>query len=402
MPRKVLSPVRHCSGFLIILLTTLGSLSGCALPYYAQAASGELAILRHERPITQVLARPTTPAAVKNRLLYVLRVRRFAQQQLDLPLHGNYRDYVNLHRPYAVWNVFAARPLSLTLKHWCFPIIGCVAYRGYFAEARAYRYAHRLQQQGYDVFVGGVPAYATLDYLHDPVLSTFLGASRGTIAHMIFHELSHDLIFIPNATTFDESFADTVAGVGVRRFLKAQGTPAERRRYAQEHRRRKEVAALMNACRARLKRLYRKQGMPRAERLREKRADYRALAAGFAALSTRWHGNHGFGAFFHQGFNNAILGAYVSYESLVPAFQRLLTLENGNLPAFFRAVRWYGRLPSALRDRALKSRHNLVSRLPALHEAQIRSTIPVHRSRLLGLQRPRLARPIQHGMHNQA
>lgn len=359
--------------------------------------------MSHERPIARVLADPRTPVAVKRRLRYVLRVRRFAEHRLDLPLHGNYRDYVRLHRPYVVWNVFAAPPLTLTLKRWCFPVAGCVAYRGYFARARAYRYAARLKKRGYDVYVGGVPAYATLGYLHDPVLSSFLDESRPGIAHTIFHELTHDLFYVQNATTFDESFADTVAAVGVKRFLKDEGTPIERRDYARQMRRRAEVMALLRQCRQRLGRLYAKTDITRSEKLRDKQAILRDLTVGFEGLVRRWHGSHGFAAFFHRPFNNAVLGAYASYQKLVPAFRRLLTLENGNLDAFYRAVRWYGRLPAALRDRSLRSRRNLVGRLPAFQETKGRGKpVDLRQSSALGAHGARLPGTVEHGAHDES
>lgn len=402
MPREVLSQDRHCIRFLLILLLTMASLSGCALPYYAQAVGGQLAIMNRERPIAEILTKPSAPVALKHRLRYVLRLRRFAEQKLDLPLHGNYRDYVSLHRPYVVWNVFAARPLSLTLKRWCFPIAGCVAYRGYFAQTRAYRYAAHLKKRGYDVFVGGVPAYATLGYLHDPVLSSFLDESRPRIAHTIFHELAHDLLYVQNATTFDESFADTVAAVGVKRFLKDEGTPAEREDYARQDRRRKAVMALVRQCHRRLQQLYARTGLSRTEKLQEKQVIIRQLKAGFTRLAGRWHGTHGFAAFFHLPFNNAVLGAYASYQQLVPAFRRLLALENGNLEAFYRVVRWYGRLPAPLRDRELRSRRDLVSRLSAFQQTKGRESVKLRRPADVGAYGTGLTGPVEHGAHDES
>ncbi len=399
MPRSR-SGSRHCNGFALAVLAAL-ALTGCALPYYAQAISGQMGIMERERPIARVLRDARTPRAVKHRLRYVLAVRRFARTHLHLPLHGDYRDYADLHRAAVVWNVFAAPRLSLTLKRWCFPVAGCVAYRGDFSWKRAVHSAQRLRKRGYDVFVAPVPAYATLGYFRDPVLSTFLDESRPEIAHLIFHELSHDLLYVPGATTFDESFADTVADVGVQRFLQAEGTLAERRAYARGRRRRREVAALLQTCRARLARVYRDTALPVSVRLRDKRRIFRALHAAWLRLETRWGGNHGFGAFFAQRFNNATLGAYASYHQLVPAFRRLLALEGGHLKSFYRAARWYARLPRPLRDRELASRRGLIGRLPALHKPQVRThALKVDRPRPLGVHGPRLARAIEHRAHD--
>ncbi len=400
MPRKRIGLAWHCIGFASVLLGAC-ALSGCALPYYTQAIGGEIGIMRAERPIARVLADPTTPAALKERLRYVLTVRRFARDRLGLPLHGDYREYADLHRPYAVWNVFAARPFRLALKRWCFPFAGCVAYRGYFSRQAALHYARGLKRRGYDVFVGGVPAFATLGYLRDPVLSTFIGYGRTTIAHIIFHELGHDLIYVRNATTFDESFADTLAAVGVRRFLRHEGTAGERAAYRRRRARHEEVVALMRACRTRLARLYADPALNARERARAKRAAFEALRRGFLGLARDWHGDHGYGGFFRGPLNNALLGAYMSYESLVPAFRRLLVLEDGDLPAFFRAVRWYARLPAPLRDRELRSRRGLVERLPALQQTKARRALQRPREHVMGTQGPRLTGPVEHRPHDQ-
>ncbi len=399
MPRDKIGLVPHCIGFPAVLLATC-VLSGCTLPYYAQAIGGEAAIMRAEHPITRVLADPAAAPALKDRLRYVLAVRRFARQRLGLALHGDYRAYADLHRPYAVWNVFAARSFRLTLKRWCVPFAGCVTYRGYFSQQAAMRYARRLARQGYDVFVGGVPAFATLGYLRDPVLSTFIGYRRTTVAHIIFHELAHDLLYVPNATTFDESFADTVAAVGVGRFLRDEGTASERLAYQRRRVRHKEVLALVRACRARLARLYADPVLSLSERARAKQAAFQALRRGFLGLARDWHGDHGYGAFFRGPLNNAVLGAYISYEGLVPAFRRLLALENGDLPMFFRAVRWYARLPASLRDRELDSRRGLVERLPPFQQTKIRHALQGPRTRIMGTQGPRLSRPVEHRPHD--
>ncbi|MHB1565750.1 MAG: aminopeptidase [Acidiferrobacter sp.] len=351
--------MRYCTGLrrlLPVLWATMAAgLSGCALPYYGQAIAGQWTILTQAQPISRIIANPQTPPALRARLRYVEQVRQFARHTLHLPLHGDYRDYVNLHRPYVVWNVFAAPPLSLALKQWCFPVVGCVAYRGYFHRAAARALAARLAKQGDDVYVAGVPAYATLGYFPDPVLNTFLNYPRTTIAHIIFHELSHDLIYIPSATTFDESFADTVASVGVRRFVRRYGDLRMQTRYRIRERRHREVTALLARCRRQLAAIYATPA-PVAAKLAAKAAALARLHRGFARLVQQWHGGHGYGGFFARPFNNAVLGAFASYTRLMPAFHRLLALEDGQLKPFYAAVRWYGRLPTAIRDRALQSR----------------------------------------------
>lgn len=393
---------RQCDYYTVLQRLMLGGLlccTGCSLPYYAQAIHGQWALETSTRPITAVLHDPTASVALKNRLRYVLLVRRFARRDLALPLHQNYRDYANLHRPYVVWNVVAAPRLHLTLKRWCFPIAGCVSYRGYFHASAAHAYAATLRAQGYDTYVAGVPAYATLGYLHDPVLNTFLDYPRTTIAHIIFHELSHDLLYIPNATLFDESFADTVADVGVHRFLRRYGSPADNARYRRRRRRQHAVTEALQQCQNHLMQIYHSK-ISHAQKLKAKQAAFIALREHFQALAQQWGGDHGYRAFFNQPFNNAVLGAYSNYTSLVPALRRLLRLENGNLRAFYVAARWYGQLPRILRNQALRTRTDIVRRWPTVHPTQrVRYPIKSRLNTRLSLKRPGLASTIYYRSH---
>ncbi len=366
--------MRHCNGFRFALLLVAALLGGCStLSYYDQAVGGQMGILARARPIGRVLTDRHTAPALRARLRFVRRVLRFARRDLGLPLHGDYRSYADLHRPYVVWNVFAAHTLSLRLKRWCFPIAGCVAYRGYFSRQAARHYAERLARRGYDVSVGGVPAYATLGYLPDPVLNTFIGYPRTTVAHIIFHELAHDLIYVPGATVFDESFADSVAAIGVARLVKASHDPAWLARYRRRQAHRRAVLQLLRAARRQLAAVYASHE-PVAEKLADKRRVLAGLHAGFWRLVRAWGGTDGYGHFFAQRFNNALLGALANYTDLRPAFHRLLALEQGHMRPFYEAVRWYSRLPAGLRDRALESRKDLVG-LPALQQVQRRALV---------------------------
>ncbi len=387
--------MRYCNGFRLALLLVAVTLGGCSgLPYYSQAVGGEMATLARARPISHVLDDRRTAPALRARLRFVERVLRFARRTLHLPVHGNYQSYANLHRPYAVWNVFAARPLSLQLKRWCFPIAGCVAYRGYFSRQAAQRYARRLAHRGYDVYVGGVPAYATLGYLPDPVLNTFIGYQRTTVAHLLFHELAHDLLYVPGATAFDESFADTVADVGVERLVRASGDLAWRARYRRRQRYRRAVLGLLRATHHRLAILYAGHKTV-AQKLAAKRRVLASLRAGFRRLTRQWGGTHGYGRFFARNFNNALLGALASYADLRPAFRRLLALEQGHMRHFYAAVRWYSRLPASLRDRALKSRSGLVG-LPAFQQVQ-RGPLMQKDTQVVRPHRARLPLTVHHG-----
>ena len=179
------------------------------------------------QPISRVIANPATPAPVRTQLEAVSEIREFASHELGLPDNGSYRSYADIGRPYVVWNVVAAPEFSVEAKQWCYPIVGCVAYRGYFAERRARSFADKLRRRGLEVSIGGVAAYSTLGHFDDPVLNTMLGWNDIELASIIFHELTHQLIYVPDDADFNEALATTVEEEGVRRWLHAQGRDAE-------------------------------------------------------------------------------------------------------------------------------------------------------------------------------
>ncbi|MEJ2657639.1 MAG: aminopeptidase [Desulfobacterales bacterium] len=204
-------------GFSIFLTATL---TGCSsIRYYGQLISGQISILNKRQPIHQILEEPDAPEKLKQKLKLILDIRKFAKDDLFLPADDQYLSYVALERRFAVWNVYATPEFSFSAKTWCYPIIGCAVYRGYFSETDAFNYAEQLKAKGYDVYIGGVVAYSTLGWFDDPVLSTFIYSSDIKLAALIFHELAHHLLYVPDDTTFNESFATTVEQVSLRRWL---------------------------------------------------------------------------------------------------------------------------------------------------------------------------------------
>jgi len=205
----------------VILLTPV--LMGCAgLRYYAQSIAGHMEVAFGSRPIVEVLGESDVPAEVADKLRLVLKIRRFASTELALPDNDSYLNYVDLKRPYVVWNVFAAPELSLEPRQWCFPMVGCVVYRGYYREERARQFAAVLQDQGDDIFVGGVPAYSTLGWFDDPLPSTVVHYSEAYLAGLIFHELAHQLVYVRDDAVFNESFATVVEMEGARRWFESR------------------------------------------------------------------------------------------------------------------------------------------------------------------------------------
>lgn len=312
-------------------------LNGCAeVDYYAQAIHGQFALLEAARPVDALSKSDRVDERLLRRLRLAEEIRIYAVEKLGLPDNGSYRKYADLKRAYVVWDVFAARPLSLRLKQSCFPIAGCVDYRGYYSHADAEQYARDLRRHGWETYTVGVPAYSTLGYFDDPLLNTFLFNPEAELARIIFHELAHQVVYVRGDTMFNESFAVTVAAVGVARWLRSHPRAAKAPDVADLHRR--AFRALIKRYRDRLAELY-ASSLPREQKEIEKRRIFREVRVSYAHLRASWGGYAGFDRWIDNGLNNAKFGAYADYSRWVPAFRALLAQQHGNLPAFYKAVK---------------------------------------------------------------
>ena len=331
--------------------------AGCStVDYLGQSASGHLHLLAAARPVKKVLADPALPAALRERLALTQEMRDFAVTELKLPDNRSYRSYADLKRSAAVWNVVAAPALSLRLETWCFPIVGCVGYRGYYDPAAAEAAAAPLRARGLDVDVYGVPAYSTLGWMNwiggDPLLNTFVNWPEGEVARLIFHELAHQVAYAAGDTTFNESFATAVETIGSRRWLDLHATPQVRERQALADARRHDFHVLVRAWRARLDAMYRSD-LPDAEKRVRKARMYAGMRADYAALKRdRWHGYAGYDKWFAEA-NNAAMGAQAAYDDEVGAFIQLFRAEGGDFTRFYAEVRRLAALPRAARDAAM-------------------------------------------------
>ncbi|CAM3565548.1 aminopeptidase [Deinococcus frigens] len=336
------------------VVALVAALSACSdVRYLAQAAGGQLDLLQRARPIADVLADSATDAEVRRKLELVGRVRAFATGELGLPDHGSFLKYVDVGRPAVVWNVFSAPPDGIDLRTSCFPIAGCVTYRGYFHEAAARAYADTRRAAGDDVSVGGVSAYSTLGYLKDPVLATMLSSSDAGLIRTVIHELAHPALYVKDDTVFNESFATSVEEAGMRRWLKEYGTPelAAADRLAQE--RAAGFQKLLLQTRGELEALYAQQ-LPAAEVQTHKAAIIETLNDRYAALKASWGGYNGYDGWFARGANNASLGAVAAYATLVPDFLALLERNGGDIPTFIKAAAKCAGRPSGERQECLK------------------------------------------------
>jgi predicted aminopeptidase len=337
---------------LTLLLCTL--LGGCSTTsYLLQAASGEYHVMHAREPIDRVIDDPHTSPELRARLILVREARAFASDSLGLPDNKSYTTYADIERPYVVWNVVATPEFSVTPHHWCFPVAGCVAYRGYFHEQAAREFAAGLRRQGYDVAIDGVPAYSTLGKFSDPVLSSTLRYDNDEVVATIFHELAHQLLYVKDDSAFNEAFATTVEDAGLERWLAHQGTPQRMQAYRADEAREAAFVTLLADTRMQLAHLYASQEPPEVMRA-HKQAIFAALGQQIRALEKREGASSTlYDEWIDEGLNNARLASVATYYDCVPGFQRLLASEDNDLERFYAAARALAKLPRAQRDAQL-------------------------------------------------
>jgi len=345
-------------------LAGFAMLAGCAdFRYYWQSASGHMDLMRAARPVPEWLEDPSAPQALKTKLELAQRIRRYAVSELGLPDNASYKAYADLHRPAALWNVVAAPPHSLQLKTWCFPVAGCVGYRGYYDEAAARAEAAELTTQGLEVAVYPVPAYSTLGWMNwaggDPLLSTFIGYPEGELARIVFHELAHQVLYVQGDTMFNESFATAVERIGGARWLKTQASEAARLEYAQFDARRQQFRALAADTRRALQEIYASDEAKAKDWKAvdaKKAAEMEEFRRRYAALRATWPGpRQGMYDAWVARANNAAFGAQAAYDDLVPGFEALFEREGESWPRFYAAVKALAAQPKADRDQALRT-----------------------------------------------
>ncbi|HEY5672974.1 MAG TPA: aminopeptidase [Malonomonas sp.] len=344
-----------------VLGICLLSLCSCIrLDYYLHSITGHLQVLSKRQTISSLLQETTTPAALQDQLKQIVAIREFASQQLLLPRNGSYQKYADLDRPYVVWNVVATPEFSLEPLQWNFPFVGVVSYRGYFDLNKAKQFAGSLDDDDYDSIIIGVPAYSTLSWFDDPVLNTFSDWPAPAVAELIFHELAHQKLYIPDDTSFNESFATSVAQIGIDRWLQHKNDPALQLSHQDQTRRQQQFNNLLRTTRAELQKLYRRD-IPRQQMREEKQQVFDNLKKNYQQLRESWQGYTGYDGWFSQ-LNNARFASTDSYQRWVPAFQLAMQQEDNDLERFYRRCRVIANLPA-------KTRHLLLDRLAADYRA---------------------------------
>ena len=339
----------------IISIALLLLLTGCAdLGYYWHNANGHLEVMNQRVDIDELLADDQLDAGLRARLQLVQKIRRFSIERLDLPANDSYASYVELDQSYVVQNIFAAAEFSTRLYEWCYPVIGCASYRGYYDEARMLAYSDDLKSRGLEVYIGKVSAYSTLGWFNDPVLSSFVNWPDYRLAGLLFHELTHQQIYIDNDTSFNESLASAVQQLGTELWLKSRHQSDQLDQLTSWSRYRDEVIALIDSTREQLAEIYAGDSDDDDKRESKTRvfAGAREAHAGIAAR----HGiKGGYTHWFAGELNNAKIGSVAAYNSLMPAFINMIRAYNLDFAPFFAYVQVVGDLEKSARDSCLEA-----------------------------------------------
>ena len=333
----------------LLLLLSAALVSCETVGYYSQAARGQLTIVFGREDIQRLIERQDLSDELADKFARVMDIREFAESELGLPVGGNYSSYVDIEREHVVWNVFAAPEFSVEPVNWCYPIAGCVAYRGYFSERSALRYAAKLEEDGLDVYTGGVDAYSTLGWFEDSLLSTVLNRADYQLAGLIFHELAHQLVYLPGDTTFNESFATAVEREGVRRWLAKSNKDSNIAAALLDYDRQQQFVDLVTDYRDRFESLY--QLDLNASSMRSQKLELQQmLREEYATLKQQWQGYEGYDGWFSRSLNNAQLSTVASYNDLLPFFVAVFEQSNQDFSAFYAEVSRLANLPEQERD----------------------------------------------------
>ncbi len=338
-----------------LLLITMLFLNGCSMiGYYSQSIEGQLSILYNREPIDTIINDPKTDPSLKNKLQQVKAIRKYASDSLFLPNNKSYLYYTDLHRPYVVWNIFAAPEFSLKPLDWCYPIVGCVSYRGYFDENNANEHAAQLSGNGYDTHVAGIAAYSTLGWFNDPFLSSMAQWREQSLAGLIFHELSHQVLYISNETGFNEAFASSVERIGRIQWL-MENHPEHIGKYIAYLDAQNDFRNLLRITRNKLSNLY-DSSLSDTKKRKQKSALIKKMTADYGALKRTWPKGIQFDYWFSEPINNARFTSSMTYLQQIPAFYALFVEANGDWLDFYSLVKAMENETKKTRDAKINKR----------------------------------------------
>ena len=342
-------------GTLMVMLTRLSmrlaapvlllSLAGCnSVGYYSQAVGGHLKLMRARQPIVEVLADESTSPELRQKLQTLMEARKFAVTELGLPDNDSYSTFVETGRSAVTWNVVAAEEFSVNAKTWCFPVAGCVSYRGYFDRDDADDYAKRLAEENFDVTVGGASAYSTLGWFDDPILDTMLRGSDTRYVSTLFHELAHQVLYVKDDSDFNEAFASFVEQIGTRKWLVDRGEAERIDAYDLSLQRGEDFVQLLKVTREALQATFGKSIDEQA--MRAEKADvFNKMRDDYESLKESWGGYSGYDNWFKRDLNNARLVAVSTYRRFVPAFFAMYLEAEEDINRFYDIARIAAELP---------------------------------------------------------
>jgi len=354
-PDGTLRPMSHRILIMTAVLASALLINGCSnIGYYSQAVGGHLKLMTAREPISKVLADESTPAELRKKLQTLVDARQFAVQQLKLPDNDSYSTFVQTGRSAVTWNVVATTEFSVSPKIWCFPVAGCVSYRGYFDRADAEAYAKKLAAEKHDVTIGGASAYSTLGWFDDPVLDTMLRGDDTRYVSTLFHELAHQVLYVKDDSNFNEAFASFVEQVGMRRWLESRGEASRIAQYDTSLKRQADFVELLNSTRASLLAVFADDADDEVMRA-NKSAVFDDMRDNYEQLKTSWGGYAGYDNWFKRDLNNARLVAVSTYRQFVPAFAAMYLEAGEDMQRFYEVAKVSADLPAAERRERLNA-----------------------------------------------
>jgi predicted aminopeptidase len=328
----------------IILLPLVTS--GCTtIGYYKQAVQGHLQLMRARQPVEQVIKDQSTSPELREKLQTLLDARVFAVEALGLPENDSYSTFVETGKSAITWNVVATEEFSLNPKTWCFPVAGCVSYRGYFDRADADAYANELKAENLDVTIGGATAYSTLGWFEDPILDTMLRGRDYQFVGILFHELAHQQLYVKDDSDFNEAFATFVEQEGARQWLEYRGQSDRITEYEDNLTRAEGFVSLLRSTRQQLVDLYR-QELDEDSMRQQKAAVFSSMRDEYEQLKISWNGYSGYDGWFKREINNARLIAVSTYRRFVPAFMAMYIEAGEDLEKFYEVAQVTAELPA--------------------------------------------------------
>ncbi|MBN2428011.1 MAG: aminopeptidase [Deltaproteobacteria bacterium] len=333
---------------LLFLFASCSSIS-----YFCDAIKGHFEILNKAEPIDEVISREATPPHLKKTLINIRQAREFAVLELLLPANGSYFRYADIGRKCVTWNVIATEEFSVVPEEWCFPVAGCVSYKGFFNPRDAKNFASDLQERGLDTCIVGAAAYSTLGWFEDPILSTMIYRRESDYVNVLFHELAHQKLYVKNDTAFNEAFATSVAEEGIRRWFARTGDVEAYEEYLISRQRSRKFNALILRARDKLKSLYNQKTSPEVMR-RQKVEIFQQLQTDYSELKKQWDGDARYDAWMAKRLNNAHLALVATYNDIVPIFRLMIQQSDGNLKSFYDRAAFISSQPYEKRHQVLK------------------------------------------------